>query len=151
MRVAEAEILVDAPTEVVWSVVADLDRYPEWNPFVVRVDVRDGGEPAVGSDLTLHVRWASGRGLRSHERITRLEPGRALEYEFAGPIPRLGMVRARRLQTLEPAGDGRTRYRSDESFSGWLVKLMPLGAVQDGFDRQAAALKVRAEALASRS
>ena len=60
MRVANASILIDAPIETVWGVVVDVGRYDEWNPFVERIDVL-GDAPVVGTDLRLHVRWASGR------------------------------------------------------------------------------------------
>ena len=146
MRVAQAEILIDAPVDVVWSVVTDLDRYPEWNPFVERIDVL-GDAPVVGTDLRLHVRWASGRRVRTREQITRLEPPNVLEYRFRGPIAALGLVRGARLQTLVPDGEHATRYRSREEFTGSLSSFTPLKAVQDGFERHAAALKGRAEAV----
>jgi len=150
-RSAEATAAIDAPVEVVWAVMLDLDAYPRWNPFVVRVDGPAGRPPAVGDELILHVRWASGRGVTTRERITRLEPpagGRAvLEYDFGGPLAALGLVRGRRLQELEVAAAGTTRYRTAERLHGLLAFAAPIGRVQDGFERHAAALKARAEAV----
>lgn len=42
------EIDVDAPSEIVWDILSDLERYTEWNPFIVSAV----GEPAVGERLT---------------------------------------------------------------------------------------------------
>jgi len=150
-RSAEATAAIEAPLEVVWAVMLDLDAYPEWNPFVVRVDGPAGRPAAVGDELVLHVRWASGRGVSTHERISRLDPpvdGRAvLEYDFGGPLAALGLVRGRRLQEVEAAAPGTTRYRTAERLHGLLAFAAPIGRVQDGFERHAAALKARAEAV----
>jgi hypothetical protein len=150
-RSAEASATIGAPPEVVWQVMLDLDAYPVWNPFVVEVDGPVGRPAAVGDDLVLHVRWASGRGVTTTERIHRLEPpggGRAgtLEYDFGGPLARLGLVRGRRLQEVEAALDG-SIYRTSERLRGLLAFAAPIGRVQDGFERHAAALKERAEAV----
>jgi len=150
-RSAEASATIEAPVDVVWAVMLDLDAYPAWNPFVVRVDGPAGRPAVVGDELVLHVRWASGRGVTTRERITRLEPpeaGRAtLEYEFGGPVATLGLVRGRRLQEVEPAAGGSARYRTSERLHGLLAFAAPIGRVQDGFERHAAALKARAEAV----
>ena len=134
-RSAEATASIAAPLEVVWAVMLDLDRYPDWNPFVVQVDGPAGG-----------------RGVTTRERITRLEPPGAarratLEYDFGGPLATLGLVRGRRLQEVEQGPPGSTRYRTAERLHGLLAFAAPIGRVQDGFERHAAALKARAEAV----
>jgi hypothetical protein len=150
-RSAEASATIDAPADVVWGVMLDLGSYPAWNPFVVRVDGPPGRPPAVGSELVLHVRWAGGRGVTTRERITRLEPpadGRALlEYEFGGPLAALGLVRGRRRQEVESVPGDSSRYRTAETLHGLLAFAAPIGRVRDGFERHAAALKARAEAV----
>ena len=150
MRVALAEVDIDAPIDVVWSVMADVDRYGEWNPFVTGIDVVGGGPAVAGVDVVLHVRSRRGIAGRTTERLTRFEPY-VLEVEFLGPIARLGMIQGRRSQTLVPVDAACTRYRSEERFGGWGTLLLPLGTVQDGFERHAAALKARAEALFAQS
>ena len=150
-RSAEASATIEAPHEVVWAVMLDLDAYPAWNPFVVQVDGPAGRPASVDDELVLHVRWATGRGVTTRERITRLEPpdggrGGTLEYDFGGPLARLGLVRGRRLQQVERAATGST-YRTSERLHGLLAFAAPIGRVQDGFERHAAALKARAEAV----
>ena len=155
MPLAQAEAVIDAPIDVVWSVMLDLPRYGEWNPFIVRAERSGGPEPAVGDDLRLHVRWKSRGGASSHERISRLEPpapdGDArramLEYEYLGAVAALRLVRGFRQQALEQVAGGPTVYRTTEDFSGLFARVI-IGQVSDGFARHAAALKVRAETLA---
>jgi|SRR5215213_3765496 len=150
-RAAEASATIEAPVDVVWAVMLDLDAYPAWNPFVVRIDGPSGRPAAVGDELVLHVRWARGRGVTTRERITRLEPpagGRgALEYEFGGPLAALGLVRGRRVQAVEAAPQRSARYHTFERLHGLLAFAAPIGRVQHGFERHAAALKGRAEAV----
>ncbi len=33
--IIEKNLEINAPAEVVWEVITDLARYPEWNPFCV--------------------------------------------------------------------------------------------------------------------
>jgi hypothetical protein len=151
VRKAEARAEIAAPIELVWSVMLDVERYGEWNPFLVRIDA--DGAARVGTELRLQVKWARGGGARSKERITRLEPpssGRAvLEYVFLGPLAATAAVRASRLQTLEQPAGGPTTYHTYEEFGGWLAFALPLADVQAGFEAHARALKARAESLAS--
>jgi uncharacterized protein YndB with AHSA1/START domain len=146
VSLAEADVVIDAPADVIWRVMLDLDGYPRWNPFIVRVD-RPGGRPArVGDAITLHVRFGNGQRVASRERITRIEPPAVLEYRFDGWMHRVGLIRGRRLQRLERVDDGATRYHTEERFRGALSSVVVRG-VQDGFRRHAEALKRYVEAL----
>jgi hypothetical protein len=150
MRLAQATVTIDAPIDLVWSVMLDLPAYREWNPFIYRAR-RSGGETArVGDDILLHVKFSSGRRFASPERITAIDApagGKAvLEYEFRGPLHVAGLIRGRRRQELQEAG-GSTLYRTSENFRGLIGFTVSVAAVQDGFERHAAALKQRAESL----
>ncbi len=150
MRLAQATVTIDAPIDLVWSVMLDLDAYREWNPFIYRARRSGGDTPRVGDDLVLHVKFASGRRFASPEQITFMQPPEAgkatLAYEFRGPLHTANLIRGRRLQQLETAGAA-TVYRTQESFRGLIGFTVSVAAVQDGFERHAAALKQRVESL----
>ncbi len=155
MPYASAEVLIHAPIEVVWAVMLDTEAYPEWNPFIVRIGLPAGRPPQEGDTLDLHVRWRNGKGTVAHEQVTILRPPGAadgaaalLQYAFGGPLDRLGMVTGLRDQRLERVATSTTRYRTEETLRGWASRFTPIAKVQDGFERHAAALKTRAEALA---
>jgi hypothetical protein len=152
--VATASAVIEAPIDLVWDVMLDTERYPEWNPFIVRVRLPAGPPPQVGDRLVLHVRWSTGGRARATERITMLVPpsetgGRRaqLEYAYGGPIGTLRLVRGRRVQELVRIEDELTTYTTHERLHGPLAALAPLMRVQDGFERHAQALKGRAESL----
>jgi hypothetical protein len=149
-----AEIDIDAPLEVVWSVMLDTDRYGEWNPFIRRAECRT--PPQVGDPIRLHVEFAGGKRVVSPERISVVEPPHddagvrraTLAYVYEGLPARLGLVRGTRYQRLSRTGEGPVRYATVEEFSGPLVPLAGPGRVAEGFRRHAEALKSRAESLA---
>jgi hypothetical protein len=152
MRSAAAEAIIAAPIDKVWQVMMDFDRYPEWNPFTVRIECP--GRPRVGASVKLHVRWADGTGVVSPETIARLEPPPpagggprrgVFGYNFGTLLSTLNLVRSRRLQIVESLPEGQTRYRTEIELTGLLANLTPIAKVQEGFDRQTAALKARCE------
>lgn len=154
---------IDAPLDVVWSVMTDTDSYPDWNPFVVRVESEE--PPEVGTPIRLHVVFANGKQVVSPERITVMDPPpdnpdnadddgtrrATLAYVFEGWPAKLGLVRGTRWQRLSQRPGAPTRYETVEEFSGPLVPLAGPGRVEEGFSRHAAALKQRAEELRRRS
>ena len=147
----QAETLIDAPIERVWDVIMDLKSYPDWNPFTVEVENPDG--PTVGAGIRLHVRWSDGKGVVSPERIAVIEPPsgkpgsrRAVYgYNFGTILSTLNLVRSKRLQILEERPGGKTFYKTTIEMTGLLSGATPVAKVQDGFDRQTAALKKRCE------
>lgn len=158
---ASAEI--DATIDLVWSVMLDFSAYPQWNPFIRRIE-GIAGAPEVGQAMVLEVHFIGGSKVRSPERIGRIAPPApetadprpsesrqaTLVYCFEGFLSRLHLVRGSRFQYLEQRPGGPTVYRTEEEFHGLLRRFVPLAAVQDGFERHAQALKARAESLAGR-
>lgn len=141
-----AEADIDAPREAVWAVLADLPRYPEWNPFTVRVrSTLQVGDP-VDMRVILH-----GVPHPQREWIRSVDHCNHICWGMHMISPR--MLRAERWQTLEALGPERTRYVSEDNLEGPLVPLVLRlygGAMQSGFDALAAALKHRAEAMYER-
>lgn len=143
--VIEHALSIDAPSELVWAVISDLARYPEWNPFVVSCE----STLVPGDPIAMRVRIFASFAQPQRERILEHERGRWLCYGLAPS--RLGALASRRSHEVVPAGAARTRYVSHFELSGWLAPLVKwlLGARLRGrFGAMSAALKARAEALA---
>src|SRR3546814_3559423 len=124
-RKPEAGLGIDAPLETVWRVMLDVDAYPEWNPFDVKSECNN--PPRVGDPILLHVKWASGKGVTSPERIKVLEaPTRdssgtttaTLAYVFEGWPAKLGLVKGIRYQRMRQVGRGPPTYSPTVEYSG---------------------------------
>lgn len=147
----EASVDIDAPLAGVWRHITDLARYGAWNPFVVSLD---GPSTATGSALRLRARWEDGGDNVVRVVVTRAEPPAAdpegtvraaFAYDLAGALPRLGLLRSSRTQSLTQVPGGATRYETREVFEGPMRVFVPRSKVQRGFEIHAAALKLRAE------
>lgn len=125
-----AEIRTDhhilAPPEVVWEVLTDFEAHAEWDPFLASLD----GELVEGGRLRVRFRQP---GVTMRPRITRLEPGRVLEWR--GSLGIRGLFDGRHRFELVPDGAGTTLIHS-ETFTGLLVPLTGrmLDQTRDGFE-----------------
>jgi uncharacterized protein YndB with AHSA1/START domain len=73
-----AERSIPAAPDVLWPLVSDPGRLPEWFTFAERVEVLDGPEGA-GQRRRQHGRWGKKRS-EIDQVITRWEPERALAW-----------------------------------------------------------------------
>lgn len=143
MRIAET-LAVAAPADVVWRVITDFARYPEWNPFVVAC--RSTLEP--GSTIEMRVRVLPFVAQKQRERVFEHVPGRRLRYGI-DPVP-LGALASSRAHEVEPVGADTSRYVSTFALDGWLAPVVAtlFGArLERGFAAMSAGIKARAEAL----
>lgn len=136
---------VRAPAALVWEVITDLDRYGEWNPFVVacRSSLR-AGEP-IDMKVQIFDRFVQSQ----RETILEHVPGVRLAYGLP-PMP-LGALESHRSHAVEPTGPDSCRYRSHFRLTGWLAPVTRtlLGRRLDaGFRAMTRALVQRAELLA---
>lgn len=81
MRQFSVSTEIAAPTERVWQVMSDIERWPEWTPGVTSVVRRDRGPLGVGSRVVIRqpkfppARWT----------VTALEPGRSFTWVSVAP------------------------------------------------------------------
>ena len=62
------EIDIDAPPDIVWAVLTDLERYPDWNPFVVSAE----GRTVVGERLTNRLEPPGGTAMTFKPTVTEV-------------------------------------------------------------------------------
>ena len=138
----DARIDIDAPIERVWKVLTEFERYPEWNPFTVRVLAR----LEMGAAVSMRVNLIGSFVQPQTEYITTLDPGRRICWSMKG-LPNW-LLGATRCQWLEPLSSERTRYASTDRITGILAPIVMFffgGPMQNGFERAGRALKLRAE------
>ena len=112
----EDTISIDAPTDDVWRVTADVDRWPEWAPTVTAVRRLDRGPFGLGSRTRIkqpgqpEATWT----------VTDVAAGERFTWETARPG-----LRMRATHELVPEGGG-TRNTLRLEATGVLAPLLAL-------------------------
>ena len=133
---------VDAPPDVVFAVLTDVERWPEWTPTVTRVErLGDAGAPlALGSRL----RIVQPKVPPSDFTVTAFEPGRGFRLLSRSPG---ATVEAN--HWAEPAEGGcRSRVTLSVTFAGFLGRVigwMMRGLNERYLAQESAGLKRRSE------
>lgn len=113
---------VDAPADVVWAHLAQLDQIHVWTDLIHDSHMSGTCRVGVGAERVCEL----GAGRRNHERVTHWDEGRSFTYQSTdAPMMRF----ARNTWSVIPMGD-RALVRSEAEFEfhgGWLGRL--LGAI----------------------
>jgi len=136
------EIDIDASPLSVWRILTDFPSYPDWNPYIRRVD----GEPVQGARLTIVLTPPSGRRFSFRPRVTACVENRELRWNGRLAIP--GLFDGEHFFEIDSSRPGCVRLTHGENFSGVLVPLFrPMldGVIRAGFVEMNQALKSRAE------
>jgi hypothetical protein len=137
-------LTIEAPIAGVWEVIADLPRYPEWNPFVVAAR----SSLAAGAPIAMRVRLFPGFVQPQRETVFECLPGQRLSYGVAGTP--WNALRSLRRHEIRPDGTACTDYCSHFELDGWLAPVtqrLLARRLERGFEAAALALKERAEIL----
>jgi hypothetical protein len=108
--VGASELDIHAAPDVVWNVLTDFERWPDWNP-----DIKSMSAPAAvaaGSEF----RWKAGPATIT-STIRRVEPPGLIAW--TGKTPGIDAIH---FWWLEPR-DGRTFVRTAESYDGVMARL----------------------------
>ena len=109
---ASGEIEIDASAEQVWETISDIARWPEWNPDVTAASIE--GPLAPGTQF----RWKAGPGTI---RSTLVEVDSPKVIAWTGKT--LGIHAVHVWRIVE--NGGRVKLRTEESWSGLPVRLLP--------------------------
>jgi hypothetical protein len=131
------EIEIDAPPDEVWRVLADTERYGEWNPFVTSLR----GELREGAKLEVRIAPPGGKAMTFRPTVLTAVPARELRWLGRLLVP--GVFDGEHRFVLEPLADGRTRFVQSERFGGILVPLLrtTLSKTRLGFQHMNEALR----------
>jgi hypothetical protein len=135
---------IEAGSERVWEVLADLEAYPGWNPMIRRAS----GELVPGERLQLHFEPEGQRGRNFRPRLLVVEPGRELRWLGSPGFP--GFFESEHYFLLEDSGGGRTHLAHGMDVWGLLVPFMAGWAERTSrapFEDMNRALKARVEGV----
>ncbi|MBL4812946.1 MAG: SRPBCC domain-containing protein [Rhodobacteraceae bacterium] len=139
MKSYEAQAIIHAAPDVVWSVLTDRAKLTSGGFGILRLD----GEIRAGERIKLWSEVSPGRAFAL--KVSTFEPGRLMRWQSGMP---LGVFKGERTFTLTPNADG-TTFHMREVFSGPLSGLIVKSIPDLGpsFEKFATALKQMSEAM----
>lgn len=143
MFVVDRNVEIGAPAEVVWEVITDVARYPEWNSFVIECQSTFKPGEAINMKVML-----GGKLQKANEVMLENVPGRRLSYRMK-PFP-AGALSSMRSHELESPAAARSRYLSHFELKGWMMPLVRglMGRhLENAFTDMTNGIKQRAEQL----
>ncbi len=133
------EIPIEASPKTVWTILADNENYPDWNPYHVKVE----GNLEVGEKLLVEIHKPNGKELTLHPKVMQVIPEK--ELSWGGGIK--GLFFGEHVFLLEEREHGITYLIHKEDFKGIFVPFASLEAIEEGYNEMNQALKKRVEAL----
>lgn len=133
------EIDISARPETVWSILTDNEKFPEWNPYHVKVV----GNLKVGEKLFVEIHKPNGEKIEIHPHVLRMAP--LEELTWGGGIK--GIFFGEHVFLLRHLDDKSTKLVQKEDFSGFATPFASLDAIDEGYNLMNKALKERAEAV----
>lgn len=118
---AKSVIIVDAPVAEAFAKFIDFPRWEKWMPELFEPVSGPNASIAEGDKLKVRLR-AGGRPVPAPIKVLRIRQNQ--EVAWGGGVP--GLVSADHAFFFEDTGDGRTRIRSEETFTGLLTVLPPV-------------------------
>ncbi|MFM0620392.1 SRPBCC domain-containing protein [Paraburkholderia nemoris] len=137
---AHADILIDRPPADVWTVVSNTIAYPDWNPFITRVD----GDFREGETIRI-VLGVGPDSMVFKPTVLVVSPGKDLCWR--GSVWIRGVFDGTHCIHLT-AVTGGTRFEQTESFSGLLVGRLTTDVIEEtrrNFQAMNIAVKQRVE------
>ena len=137
MAYVERRISIEAPPHVVWSVMADVVRWPEWTDSIRSVAPLDGAELAAGGRYRIDARGAP----RATWRVDQLDEGRGFVWAATSGIR---IIAGHTIEPVEGGSDVTLSIRTQgllAALVGWAIARLSRG----NMDLEAEGLKRRSE------
>jgi hypothetical protein len=139
----EQRIGVQAPAEVIWDVIYDLERWHEWNPLYPRAS----GRIAIGQPLDLTLALPGQPERQIQPVVLEWVPNEQLHWRLSVMG---GLMKSIRFIEIDALSETGCIVNNGELFQGLMAKtaLRQVGrSVHRGFGQMNEALKARAETL----
>jgi hypothetical protein len=141
VKTVQSETEIKAPPSRVWAILSDFSSYPQWNPFIKRIQ----GDAEPGKRLEVRIQAPGAKGMTFRPTVLAATPDKELRWLGHLLIPRLFDGEHQLL--ISQLGDQRIRFTQREVFRGLLVPFTGgiLAKTEQGFVAMNEALKKRAE------
>jgi hypothetical protein len=142
MKELYSEIEIQAPAERVWQLLTDFASFPNWNPFIRRIQ----GVAKEGQQLEVYIQPSGAKGMTFRPTILTTVPN--CELRWVGHLFIPGLFDGEHSFVIERLNENRVQFIQRECFTGLLVPLLANQLDKDtkrGFEDMNRALKEQAE------
>ena len=136
------EILIQASTEKVWSILTDFENYPTWNPFIKSIK----GDVKLKNKIIVRIEPPEADGMTFKPKVLSFENQKELRWLGHFLFP--GLFDGEHIFELIDNGNGTTTFVQREIFNGILVPLFKKKLdvnTKNGFEEMNLKLKQEAE------
>jgi hypothetical protein len=112
LKEIRTEIEIKASPQMAWQVLTDFDNFPQWNPFIRKIN----GEAKVGIKLEIYLQTSRGKNRTYRPTVTKVEPNHELRWLGKSLVP--GIFNGERIFTIEPLEVNYIRFVHREVFTG---------------------------------
>jgi len=139
MKSCHTEIIINAPISKVWDILMAVDRYPEWNPSVVKI----WGTLKEGRFIFAYI-----SPLKNVFPLQIISLKKEQELIWKGTLLSSKLIKGEHYYQLKDLGNGSTELQHGERFTGLASILMPsllLSKIQANYNYHNQKLKIIAE------
>lgn len=111
-------ITIDAPLSTVWSVLTDYKAYPDWNPTIRHLSMKN----KVGKSFNLKIRTGSGKTVLARPKL--LEFKDKATFRWQGKVLHNAIFSGEHYFKVTDNGDDSTTFTQGEIFRGVIVPVM---------------------------
>ena len=121
----QTNIDIDAPIEKVWAVLGDIEKYPQWNPFLLIE-----GDLEKGKTLKVTINHKEKSKMVFRPKILKFHN---FCLEWAGVFLHPILFKGTHTFHLEKLSAKKTRLHHGEIFEGMAVRFFNVGKTREGF------------------
>ncbi len=120
MSEIKTEILLNAPIKAAWAQLTRFESYPQWNPFIIRIE----GQKAVGQTLSVDILPPGGKKMTFTPILTQFSENKT--FRWIGTLGPKWLFQGEHYFQLEEVDAKTTRLIHGEVFSGLLAPIFNL-------------------------
>ncbi len=141
MKEIKTEIIINATSKKVWSILTNFNNYSKWNPFITAIS----GKKTIGERLTVSINPPNANGMIFKPILLKFEEKK--EFRWKGKLFVKGIFDGEHYFILLEQGENKTKLIQGEKFSGILVGLFGkmLDNTKAGFELMNKSLKSECE------
>lgn len=122
-------MVINASAETLWELMCDVNKWPQWKPFIISSSILSGSPLGLGSVLQFKPKLGPAP-INLKVKISVFDKPRKLGWSGGGP----GVTAFHGFE-FEDAGGGKTRVISKETFEGIGVKILKLVIPQSKLEK----------------